>query len=300
MQRRNFLKNTGMVAVGVGVWGNLAWSKDRFIGDTPTTTDMLGPFYRPGAPFRADINPQGYTGKKFHISGTIFKEDGKTPFKNCLVEVWQCDEKRLYDNISDEFKYRGAQKTGADGKYHFIGMHPIPYLGIENTDIWRPAHIHMLISGEGQQDLITQVYLEGDPHLEKDMLSASPEAVKRILKIGKNSNDEEAIRFDLVMKKEFKPENSVFHKITGIYKMNDKSFMEFYKHEDLLFLKWNGHIREGLSYRGKNTFVGGVADSANVQFALRTNNEVKVTVHLKTIISGNVDLEGMKTLKYNS
>jgi catechol 1,2-dioxygenase len=298
MQRRKFIKETGLIAVGVGLWGNITWNNDRFIGDTPTTTDMLGPFYRPGAPIRVDINPKGYTGKKFHLSGTIFKEDGHTPYKNCLIEIWQCDENKQYDNISEEFKYRGAQRTGTDGKYHFIGMHPIPYLGVEKTDIWRPAHIHILISGEGQQDLITQVYLEGDPHLQTDMLSSSPLAIRRILKIERTRNNDEVIRFDIVMKKEFKPDASVFAKISGIYRMNDSSLMEFYKRDDLLFLKWNGHIREGLSYKGKNTFVGGVADSANVNFQLLANNEVKVTVHLKTIISGIVDLEGMKTLKY--
>ena len=289
-----------MIAIGLGAWGNVTWNADRFIGDTATTTDMLGPFYRPGAPIRTNINPKGYLGKKFNISGTVFKEDGKTPFKNCLVEVWQCDENKLYDNLSDEFKYRGAQRTGAAGKYHFTGMHPVPYLAVENSDLWRPGHIHMLISGEGQQDLITQIYLEGDPHLETDMLSASPQAVRRILKIERNSNNEETVNFDIVMKKEFKPDDSVFEKLTGIYQMNDKSFMEFYKRNDLLFLKWNGHIREGLSYKRKNTFVGGIGDSATVNFQLQTNNNVKVTVHLKTIISGVVDLEGMKTFKYKS
>lgn len=60
-----------------------------------------------------------------------------------------------------------------NGKYHFIGMHPIPYLSEGNPNVWRPAHFHLLISGKGQQDLITQVYLEDDPYLEKDKASAS-------------------------------------------------------------------------------------------------------------------------------
>ena len=297
MERRKFFKETGMIAIGLGVFGKIAWSTDGYIGDTPTTTDILGPFYRPGAPVRRNINPGTYTGKLFHISGTVYKEDGKTPFKNCNVEIWQCNEHGVYDNTSEEYNYRGVQKTGGDGKYHFIGMHPIPY-PIENTSIWRPAHIHLLISGEGQQDFITQVYLEGDPHLEKDMGSMSPDAVKRILKINHNSKNEETVQFDIVMAKEFKPDNTVFEKLAGVYKMNDQSVMEFYKKDDLLIMKWNSQIWEGLSYKGNNSFSGGVINSTVVKFQLLTKGEVKATVHLKSIIKGEMDIEGVRTFNY--
>lgn len=297
MQRRQFFKDTGMIAIGIGVFGKIAWSGDRFVGDTITTTDVLGPFYRPGAPIRININPKDYTGKLFHISGTIFKEDGKTPFRNATVETWQCDEHRVYDNTSDEYRYRGTQKTGADGKYHFIAMHPIPYQVAENA-AWRPAHIHLVVSGEGQQDLITQVYLEGDPHLEKDMGANSPDAVKRILKISKNSKKEEAVQFDIVMAKEFKPDAAVYTKLSGVYKMDDKSTMEFYKKDDLLFMKWDSQIWEGLSYKGNNTFVGGSSDSATVTFQLLQKGEVKVKVNLLSIIKGPITLEGSKVFSY--
>jgi catechol 1,2-dioxygenase len=297
MERRKFFKETGMIAVGIGILGKVIWNGDSFIGDTETTTDILGPFYRPGAPVRTNINSKEYTGKLFHITGTVFKEDGKTPFKNAVVEIWQCDEHEVYDNTSDEYRYRGMQKTGADGKYHFIGMHPIPY-PIENTSIWRPAHIHLLVSGEGQQDLITQVYLEGDPHLEKDMGAMSPQAAKRILKISRNSENEEAVRFDVVMAKEFKPDNTVFEKLAGVYKMNDNSVIEFYKKDDLLFMRWNSQIFEGLSYKGNNSFSGGAANSTVVNFQLLAKGEVKATVHLKSIIKGEVDLEGIRVFNY--
>lgn len=237
MHRRLFIKDTGLTAIGISVFDKIGWKNDRFTGDVPTTTDILGPFYRPGAPDRKNIISKGYLGPIFNLSGTVFKDDGKTPFKNCLVEIWQCDENMLYDNTSDEFRYRGSQRTADNGKYHFIAMRPIPYPAGENSETWRPAHIHMLISGEGQQDLITQIYLEGDPYLEKDLASASPDAIKRILRITSNSRNEESVRFDIVMAREFKPDNTVFEKLTGVYAMNDKSVMEFYKKNDFLFLK---------------------------------------------------------------
>jgi catechol 1,2-dioxygenase len=297
MQRRKFFKETGMIAIGIGVLGKLTWTGDHFTGDTPTTTDILGPFYRPGSPLRDNINAKAYSGKLFHISGTVFKEDGKTPFKNAVIEIWQCDENGVYDNTSGEYNYRGMQKTGADGKYHFIGMHPIPY-PIENTSIWRPAHIHMLVSGEGQQDLITQVYLEGDPHLEKDMGALSAKTTRRVLKISRNNANEEAVTFDIVMAKEFKPDNTVFEKLVGVYKMNDSSSMEFYKKEDMLFLKWNSQIIEGLSYKGNNSFSGGAENSAVVNFQLVMGGDVKVKVHMKSIVKGEIDLEGKRVFNY--
>jgi catechol 1,2-dioxygenase len=298
MERRKFFKDTGMIAIGMGVFGKVAWSNDRFIGDTPTTTDVLGPFYRPGAPVRTNINSKEYTGKLFHISGTVFKEDGKTPFKNCQLEIWQCDEHEVYDNTSDEYMYRGLQKTGTDGKYHFIGMHPIPYPIAPGSPVYRPAHIHLLVSGKGQQDLITQIYLEGDPHLQKDIGSMSPQAVQRILKIGRNSDNEEAVRFDIVMAKEFKVDDTVFGKLVGLYEMNDKSIIEFYKRDDLLYLKTNGQIREALSYKGDNTFAGGANNSTVAKFELQMNGDVKVKMHLRTIARGELDIEGSRVFNY--
>jgi catechol 1,2-dioxygenase len=298
MQRRKFFKDTGMTAIGICVLGKVSWSIDRYVGDTPTTTDILGPYYRPGAPERININSKGYSGRLFHISGTIFKSDGKTPFKDAAIEIWQCDENMVYDNISDQYNYRGRQKTGADGKYHFIGMHPIPYPVVKGSQLWRPAHIHLLVSGPGQQDLITQVYLEGDPHLEKDMGSMSPDAVKRILRIGKNSKNEEMISFDIVMAKEFKAGKEVFEKLAGVYKMTDDSVMEFYRQNDFLFMKWNSQIWEGLSYKGNNTFSGGTADSATVIFELLANGEINIKVSLISILKGKINLEGNRLFNY--
>ena len=297
MERRKFIKETGVFAVGVGVFGSISWSNGQFQGDSPTTTDILGPFYRPKAPRRVNINPNGYPGKVFHISGTVYKNDSKTPYNNCLIEIWQCDENKLYDNISDEFRYRGSQRTGADGKYHFIGMHPIPYPAGEDTDVLRPAHIHLLISGKGQQDLITQIYLQGDPYLKKDIAAASPAAINRILKITQNEKDEESVNFDVVMANEYVPDSSVFEKLTGIYKMSDKSVIEFYRKDDFLMLKWNSQIREGLSYKGNNTFVGGIREITTASFELWSNNMIKVKLHFKLILS-EFDLEGSKFLKY--
>ena len=305
MQRRNFIKNTGVFAIGIGVFGRIQWDGNKFIGTTPTTTDILGPFYRPGAPVRININPSGFSGEVLHLSGSVFKEDGKTPFKNGLIEIWQCDHDQNYDNISDDFKYRGVQKTGTDGKYHFITTQPVAYPIKPGSTIMRPAHIHMRISGDGQQDLITQIYFKGDQYIEDDPCSSSPEAVNRIMSVVKNKQQDQQVTFDIIMKKEFKPDKTVFDRVSGLYTMNDNTVLEFYQDGDLLFMKWNGQIREGLWYKGNNEFSGGL-DNRTVKFELQPGGNVKVKVLFITAIKKEykeyreTNLEGIKTFKYKT
>lgn len=299
MQRRIFIKNSSLFAVGVGVFGNIRWDNNHFEGINPTTTDILGPFYRPGAPLRSNIIPAGTQGELMHLSGTILKDDGKTLYKDCLVEIWQCSPDGIYDNTSDDYKFRGAQKTGSDGKYHFTTCIPVPYATDEQKKTYRPAHIHLRISGKDEQDLVTQIYFKGDPYIETDYSSKSPQSISRILEVKKNGKKENSIQFDIVMAKEFSLDNAVFEKITGLYQLDDHSMVEFYKNDDLLFVKVNGQIMEALYYKGNNRFAAPM-DTVKVQFELQEKGEVKVIADYFTDNDGKnwVKSTGKKILKY--
>ena len=297
MQRRKFIKDAGVLAFGIGVFGHISQANEGFVGDTPTTTDILGPLYRPGAPNRQNLNPKDFQGQILHLSGTIYKDDGKTPMNNCLIEVWQCQSDGQYDNLSDDYSYRACQKTAADGKYHFITTKPVPYPAMENSTVFRPAHIHMRISSTGQQDLITQIYFKDDPHLETDPSTRSELAFNRILTVSKKNNNENEIRFDIVLKKEYLPDNSVFHKVMGVYAMNDKSMMEFYRDGDLLFYKVNDQIWGALSYAGNNSFIGGVNDT-EARFELLPKGRAKVQFRFSR--RREIKLEGTKMFHYRA
>jgi protocatechuate 3,4-dioxygenase beta subunit len=297
MDRRVFIQHSALLAVGISAFGKIGFSHGQYIGDSPTTTDILGPFYRPGAPLRENINPSGYSGRLLHFFGTIFRDDGITPYSGSSIEIWQCDANRKYDNTSDEFRYRGRQITDANGKYHFITAIPVPYLA--SADVWRPAHIHMVVTGEGQQDLITQLYFTGDPYLESDSASASPGAKSRILNIEKRTDGQDDLRFDVVMQKEFRLDPSAIRRISGIYAMTDQSLMEFYQVGDLLYMKWNGQIREALIYKGKNEFVSGGNARTSANFQVDENGDVHVKVkYFRLADKIDVPLEGLKTLSY--
>lgn len=288
MERRTFMEGMSLFTLGMGAFGSINWHDDRFMGDSPTTTDILGPWYRPGAPFRKNLNPNGFKGEILQLAGTVFKEDGKTPMNKCLIEIWQCNKDGLYDNTSDEFVYRASQNVNRSGAYSFVTAIPVAYPSEADPTQYRPAHIHMRISAEGQQDLITQLYFKGDPNLDTDPSTKSPLSINRILPLTKVEDNLIALRFDVMLRKEYRPDNSVFHHVSGIYKMSDNSMMEFYREGDLLFYKRNNQISGGLSYRDANTFTGGVNDTeatfdlqpqgtATVRFRLSRRRETRLT-----------------------
>lgn len=294
MKRRTFIKNSSLTALSISAFGSIQWNGKSFVGDTPTTTDILGPFYRPGAPMRSDIIPPDSKGIPMNLTGTIFKEDGKTPLNNVLVEIWQCDENEHYDNTSDSFLFRGAIKTDKKGKYAFKTIVPVPYKADPNNeDSWRPAHIHMRVSVAEQQDLITQIYFKGDKYNDTDRSASSPEAVNRILNIVKNSSGENTVTFDVVLSKEFPLDKEVYNKITGLYQMDSGNTVEFIKNDDLLFMKRNGQLISSLKYIGNNTFEAGIG-FPKVTFELLEKGDTKVLVATR-----DKTFTGEKYLKYS-
>jgi protocatechuate 3,4-dioxygenase beta subunit len=250
---------------------------------------------------RQFLNPTGSMGEVLYVSGTIFQKDGKTPLSNVLIEAWQCDEHGHYDNASDDYLFRGTVKTGKDGKYSFKTIVPVPYRSSEQEE-WRPGHIHMRISSSNYQDLITQIYFKGDPHIQKDPAAASPQSVNRILEIKKNSSNKKVVTFDVVMGKSFSLNDAGYKKITGLYQLKN-GMAEFTKEDDLLFLKLNGQYMEGLIYKGNNTFEGGNGFN-KVQFEIAANGDVKTKITMWDKWSEDQkDLElyeGLKVFKYGS
>jgi catechol 1,2-dioxygenase len=299
MKRRAFIKNTSALALSVGVFGNIRWDGSKFDGDTPTTSDILGPFYRPGAPFRTNINPRDFKGPLLHVTGTIRQEDAKTPFNDCYIEIWQCNAQGEYDNVSDDYLYRGAAKTGRDGRYEFTTTRPVPYPAEPGGNIYRPAHIHMRIAGgAGNQDLITQIYFTNDPYLSGDPSTSHSAAEHRILDLQKNSKGEEVLLFDIVMKQEYPLDDATYQKIAGLYDVGNGNKLMFSKQGNLLFCALNGQIIEAFSYKGNYLFKGG-NDTNKVQFELLSQGTVRVKlVRLRYAERKVYTYDGTKILKY--
>jgi catechol 1,2-dioxygenase len=292
MKRRAFIQKSTLTAFSISAFGAIQWNGKSFVGNSPTTTDILGPFYRPGAPMRENIVPANSAGSPMTLSGTIFKDDGKTPLKNVLVEVWQCDEQAVYDNMSDSYAFRGVAQTGSNGKYTFKTIIPVPYKAdADDETSWRPAHIHMRVSVPGQQDLVTQIYFKDGKYNDTDTWASSPQAVNRIIEIVKNPTGGNAVTFDVVLNKEIPLDPEVYKKIAGLYRMGDNN-VEFIRNDDLLFVKRNGQLSVALKYIGNNTFEGGLG-YPKVKFELLANGGSKAIVTTETNT-----YTGEKYLKY--
>lgn len=288
------MKDTSLGALSTSAFGMIKWNGEKYIGDTPTTTDILGPFYRPGAPMRSNLRLPNTKGTLLILKGNIYKQDGKSPIPDALVEIWHCDDQEMYDNASDEYKYRGGQKTSYSGQYEFKTILPVPYKADQNDESsWRPAHIHMRISVPGQQDLITQIYFENGKYVETDQWASAPNAINRILKISKNKSGENIVVFNVVLKKEIPLDGKVYNQITGLYDMGDNQLIEFTKSDDALFMKWNGQLVANLNYTGNNTFEGGGTGFPKVSFEITMDGNVK-----SSIVTESKTYSGVKFLKY--
>jgi catechol 1,2-dioxygenase len=138
-----------------------------------TEDNILGPFHRENAPFRAKITPPLEPGNVLLISGRVWGFDTRKPLPNTIIDIWQANARGRYDNddpnnppAANVFANRARVLTDDNGYYEYETIHPAPYrIG---PDAWRPSHIHYLVRRTGYQQLVTQLYFRGDEHQRTD------------------------------------------------------------------------------------------------------------------------------------
>jgi protocatechuate 3,4-dioxygenase beta subunit len=197
ISRRDFVTKAGLIAIAVSVSPVISCKDD----DQPvasevcnnTTPDILGPFYKAGAPFQEDITSPENEGAPLFIKGNVFGDCG-TRLKNAIVEIWNSNANGEYDN--ETFKFRGRFKTTDDGLYRFKTIVPGRYL---NGGTYRPSHIHFRITAPGFQELVSQIYFKDDPFISQDPWAGDPKASERILPIGKDANGTDTVTFDIFL-----------------------------------------------------------------------------------------------------
>lgn len=195
MKRRKLIKILGLSAFTVSISGfELIRSDHSIATDCKTSSDMLGPFFRKGAPWRNDISYPGNSSEiPVKVIGQVFGSDCKQALKGVVIDIWHCDHQKKYDMDSEEFRCRGKIKTDDNGAYWFKTFIPPPYAG-------RPKHIHYLIDAvEGYQRLATQLYFKGDPKIKKNNWVKYPWDEKRILDIYQNEEDQAEVKLDLFL-----------------------------------------------------------------------------------------------------
>ncbi|MGJ8685583.1 MAG: hypothetical protein ACSHWW_13210 [Nonlabens sp.] len=199
MDRQKFIITSALTAIGLSTFGSVLKKPDgTYNGDCETTNDILGPFYRPDAPLRANLLSKGLVGSRIQLKGTIYKSDCITPLDNAMVEIWHCNTKGEYDNDTTDYNQRGRLMTNKQGEYSFATIIPGKY---KNGSLYRPAHIHYRVTEENSKELISQIYFRGDPHIEKDPWASQANATMRILEIiPEDTSGNLVIHFDIYLK----------------------------------------------------------------------------------------------------
>ncbi len=166
-----------------------------------TPPDILGPFYRFGAPFRTNLASDDEPGERLTVSGTVYSSDCRTVLSRALIEVWQANSAGHYDtnvpgNYTEvtSFHLRGMLNTDERGRYEIEtvmpGRYPIPpgLPGLEHfAGQTRPAHIHFRAMEALHVPLTTQLYFHDDPFIAKDpFASRKPTLAIRLKQDGRH------------------------------------------------------------------------------------------------------------------
>jgi catechol 1,2-dioxygenase len=189
---------------------------DHRVTDGESESTVLGPFYRenpPVLPKGASIIKKTFdNAQTVKVSGRI-SDTAERPIEGVTIDVWEDAPNGLYDLQDPEqpaYNLRGRFTTDANGEYEFVALrpepYPIPYDGAGGELLkymghhpWRPGHIHFMLSKDGYQSLISQIYDSETKYLDNDSVFA----VKQSL-IGKFAKAPAGADTDLVLNFDFK------------------------------------------------------------------------------------------------
>ena len=251
MKRRQFISTAALSVTAMSTFGFIRFDGEKYIGDCATTSDILGPFYRPGSPMRSNLHIPGEKGKKVELSGKILHQDCTTPYKNAKVELWHCDAEEVYDNSTADFRYRGTVMTDNEGNYAFQTILPIPYDA--GGGLIRPAHFHLMVTAEGYQPLVTQLYFKGDKQVATDPWAAR--STDRVLEVKKLADGSNKVIYNVGMAPTLAVETASLKKLVGQYQneQDPEKTIELFDFENDLWIK-NEAFGSKFSYRGDNVF----------------------------------------------
>jgi catechol 1,2-dioxygenase len=168
---------------------------------------ILGPYYLPDAPvleppYEMPRRPDEQ-GDRLLMTGRVSSADG-APLEGAVLDIWHADAQGLYSGFSDipEGILRGKVVTGADGRFELRTIAPAPYtiphegptgrmIAACGWHPWRPAHIHLIVSADEHEQLVTQLYLATSDYVDDDVADAVKESL-----IVRPERDGDGLRFD--------------------------------------------------------------------------------------------------------
>jgi len=154
-------------------------------GQTETTANLLGPFWRMNSPRTENGNSivrSPTPGPVLFVNAMVQDQKGK-PIEGAEVDVWHSSPEGFYEQQDPKqapMNLRGKFMTNAQGRFGFRSVkpagYPIPIDGPVGDLVratgrhhYRPAHLHFLICKPGFKTLISQIYVNDDDKLETDV-----------------------------------------------------------------------------------------------------------------------------------
>ena len=213
ISRRAVARHLGTLAGGTALLGpGIAHALVR----TPSQT--TGPFYPPEPHGETDVDltlldghSERAVGDVILVRGRVTNLDGN-PLAGARVDIWQANHYGRYAHPRDRntapldpnFQGIGIAKTDSEGWYGFRTIRPAPYpLAFVGDPGMRPAHIHFKVAHEGTGRVTTQMYFEGDPLIDKDVVMRGTPKEQRHLLITSPVEDEATglpmHRFDIAL-----------------------------------------------------------------------------------------------------
>lgn len=128
----------------------------------PTAENIEGPFFRRGAPSRADLRGPATPGMALAIQGRVLDTSCR-PLAGAVIDVWHADARGEYDN--EGWNLRGRITSDAHGNWRVDSIIPGRYL---NGSRYRPRHVHVKLAAKGHAPLTTQLYFPGDEYNHGD------------------------------------------------------------------------------------------------------------------------------------
>lgn len=136
------------------------WQAGEKSARKPTPSEVLGPFFKKGAPNEAVLHKPGMPGFPLKVTGKVYNTRGDK-VEGARVDMWQADHAGRYDTVG--YQYRTRLVVPASAEYTVDTILPGHY-----DD--RPAqHIHYMITAPGHKTLVTQIYFATDPFFEGDV-----------------------------------------------------------------------------------------------------------------------------------
>lgn len=148
-----------------------------------TEGSVLGPFHTRGSPWvenGANL-VRDNAGEAVLLQGRVTDIEGQA-LANATIDFWQNADNGMYwqmDDSQPQDNLRCQIKVDANGHFELATIRPRPYLvptdgpvgellRVSHRDAWRPAHFHVIVEAPGYRSLITEVFDDADPWVEKD------------------------------------------------------------------------------------------------------------------------------------